>query len=56
MNGFVTYFKKIQWQVEAAKSLDALIVWRQRANIGGNGLSYKTEQGRLVLIVTPNTK
>ncbi|GAL14937.1 hypothetical protein JCM19233_5951 [Vibrio astriarenae] len=34
--------------MEAAKSLDALIVWRQRANIGGNGLSYKTEQGRLV--------
>jgi len=46
---FEGYFEKIQRKVKAASSLEALVVRRKRISIGNNvGLSYKSEQGRLV--------
>lgn len=45
---FDGYFEKIQRQVNSANSLEALVVWRKRINIGNAGLPYRAKQGRLV--------
>lgn len=45
---FDGYFEKIQRKLSTASSLEALVVWRKRVGIGNAGLSYKSEQGRLV--------
>ncbi|AYO16538.1 hypothetical protein D0812_19190 [Vibrio owensii] len=45
---FDGYFEKIQRKMNAASSLETLVVWRKRINIGNSGLPYKTQQGRLV--------
>lgn len=45
---FDGYFEKIQRKVNAVNSLEALISWRKRIGVGSSGLSYKSEQGRLV--------
>lgn len=45
---FDGYFEKIQIQIEKVDSLEDLLVWRKRINIGHSGLSFRTEQGRLI--------
>ncbi|MDH5919325.1 hypothetical protein, partial [Vibrio splendidus] len=45
---FDGYFEKIQIQIEKVDSLEELLVWRKRINIGHSGLSFRTEQGRLI--------
>ncbi|EJE8515989.1 MULTISPECIES: hypothetical protein [Vibrio] len=45
---FDGYFEKIHRKLNATSSLEALIVWRKRINIGNVGLPFKTKQGRLV--------
>ena len=44
---FDGYFEKIQIQIEKVDSLEDLLVWRKRINIGHSGLSFRTEQGCL---------
>jgi Fis family transcriptional regulator len=44
---FDGYFEKIQIQIEKVDSLEDLLVWRKRINIGHSGLSFRTEQGTL---------
>ncbi|PME26260.1 hypothetical protein BCV39_09175 [Vibrio sp. 10N.286.55.E10] len=45
---FDGYFEKIQIQIEKVDSLEDLLIWRKRINIGHSGLSYRVEQGRLI--------
>lgn len=45
---FDGYFEKIHRKLNTAASLESLIVWRKRINIGNVGLSFKAKQGRLV--------
>ncbi len=45
---FDGYFEKIQIQIEKVDSLEDLLVWRKRINIGHSGLSFRTEQGALI--------
>ncbi|EDK28400.1 hypothetical protein VSWAT3_15848 [Vibrionales bacterium SWAT-3] len=45
---FDGYFEKIQIQIGKVDSLEDLLVWRKRINIGHSGLSFRTEQGLLI--------
>ncbi|OCH63053.1 hypothetical protein BCT90_22975 [Vibrio lentus] len=45
---FDGYFEKIQIQIEKVDSLEDLLIWRKRINIGHSGLSFRTKRGRLV--------
>ncbi len=45
---FDGYFEKIQIQIKKVDSLEDLLVWRKRINIGHSGLSFRTDQGRLI--------
>lgn len=45
---FNEYFEKIQRQISRASSLEDLLVWRKRINIGIAGLPYKANKGCLV--------
>ncbi len=46
---FDGYYQKIELKVNAASSLEALVVRRKRINIGNTAsLSYKAKHGRLV--------
>ena len=45
---FDGYFEKIQILIEKVDSLEDLLVWRKRINIGHSGLSFRTDQGKLI--------
>ncbi|WP_455291482.1 hypothetical protein [Vibrio parahaemolyticus] len=44
---FDGYYRKIYNHLGQVESLEQLIVWRKRVNIGNAGLPYKTKDGYL---------
>ncbi|AYO09906.1 hypothetical protein D0784_11085 [Vibrio campbellii] len=44
---FDGYFEKIKNQIKKVESLEELLIWRKRTNIGHSGLSFRTTRGRL---------
>ena len=45
---FEGYLDKVLEKISTANSLEDLIVWRKRINVGNAGLPYKSRNGRLV--------
>ena len=44
---FDGYFEKIKNQIKKVESLEELLIWRKRTNVGLSGLSFRTKRGRL---------
>ncbi len=45
---FASFYDKLNIKIRYANSLEELIVWRHRINIGNSGLSFKQQNGRLI--------
>ncbi|HHC7130274.1 TPA: hypothetical protein ACN37W_004087 [Vibrio parahaemolyticus] len=45
---FDLFYDKLGVKIRSANSLEDLIVWRRRTNIGNNGLSFKQQGGHLI--------
>lgn len=48
MRSFQEFYEHRRRQIGLVDSLQALIVWRKRGNIGNGKVSYKSENGYLI--------